>query len=270
MSSITAGYAVLLGVVEGLTEFIPVSSTGHLILVTDLLKLNNPTSHVFEIAIQLGAICAVLWAYMQKIWHVSVSITKESASRMFVRNLLLAFIPSVVFGLIFHDFIEEKLFNPTVVSISLIIGGLIIIFIERLKMNPLFYTVESVSWKKSMGIGFCQVLAMIPGTSRSGATIMGALVMGLDRKAATEFSFFLAVPTMLAATTLDMYKSRHELTADSLEMIGIGFVTAFIAALFVVKALIRFVSTRGFTPFAYYRIVLGLLMLGLIYGKTLF
>ncbi len=270
MSTIDAGYAILLGVVEGLTEFIPVSSTGHLILLTDLLKLEGPSGRVFEISIQLGAICAILLAYMKKFWHVGMNFTKEENSRRFVRNLLLAFIPSVVFGLLFHDFIESRLFNPTVVSISLIVGGIAIIVIERMHLEPVYDSIESISRKRSLGIGLCQVLAMIPGTSRSGATIMGALAMRLDRKTATEFSFFLAVPTMLAATTLDIYKSRHELTQEALEIIGIGFLAAFVSALIVVKILVQFVSTNGFTPFAYYRIVLGTVMLGLIYGKMLF
>lgn len=266
MTGIDPFYAALLGIIEGLTEFLPVSSTGHLILFVDMLKLSGPPGHVFEIVIQVGAICAILWMYMKRFWHVAKTLHSDSLSRNFIVNITLAFLPAVILGLIFHDFIKAYLFNATVVSVALIIGGLAIIVIERMKLEMKIHSVEMVPWKRALGIGLIQVLAMIPGTSRSGATIMGGVLLGLDRKTAAEFSFFLAVPTLLGATVLDLIKSSHALTVDNELIIGIGFVTAFITALFVVKALIWYVSNHSFTVFAYYRIVLGIVMLALIYA----
>ena len=253
--------AALLGLVEGLTEFIPVSSTGHLILVGDLLGFGGPQGEVFEVVIQLGAILAVVWFYRAKFLHVAVSLFSDAASRRFVTIVLLGFLPAVVIGAFAHDFIKSVLFSPWVVSISLILGGFAILAIERWHLPPSARTVDAITPLLALKIGFCQCVAMIPGVSRSGATIMGALLLGVARAPATEFSFFLAVPTMLAASTYDMYKSWSLLHAHDLAVIAVGFVVAFLSALVVVKWLVGFVSSNGFASFAYYRIIIGMLML---------
>lgn len=257
--------AALLGIVEGLTEFLPVSSTGHLILLIDILKFKGPEGKVFEIAIQLGAILAICWLYREKLLKVAFSLPFSAASQKFTLNLLAAFLPAAIIGLIAHGFIKEHLFSPLIVSIMLIIGGIAILLIEKFRPAPRIHEIEAMDWKIALKIGFFQCLAMIPGTSRSGATIMGSLLLGLDRKAATEFSFFLAIPTMFAATLYDLYKNRHDLTSESSLIIAIGFLAAFITALIVVRAAIGFISKHGFKPFAYYRILLGGVMLALLY-----
>lgn len=264
MSLLLIIQAIVLGICEGLTEFIPVSSTGHLILLTDILKVSGPSGHVFEITIQLGAILAVCWLYRIRLFSIVCTFPTSRASRHFTYTLLLAFLPAMILGVLLHSIIKQTLFSPWIVSISLVVGGILILLIERLKPSPSVHTIEMISYPKAVSIGIIQCLAMIPGTSRSGATIMGALLLGLDRKTAAEFSFFLAIPTMLAATCYDLYKNYHTLTFDNLEMIAIGFISAFLTALFVVKYLIGFVSRHGFSPFAYYRIVIGLLMLALL------
>lgn len=256
--------SALLGILEGLTEFIPVSSTGHLILAIDLLGFKGPPGRVFEIAIQLGAILAVCWAYKSKLWNVLIGLPKEKNAQRFTLNILVAFLPAMVIGFLAHDFIKNMLFNPWVVSSSLIIGGLLILLIESRHIVPRHSNVDTLPAFTALKIGFCQVIAMIPGVSRSGATIMGSLLLGVDRKTATEFSFFLAIPTMLGATTYDIYKNFAQLNDHSLTIIAIGFCTAFVAALLVVKTIIAFISKHGFTPFAWYRIVLGSLMLLLL------
>lgn len=258
--------AILLGIVEGLTEFLPISSTGHLILLIDLLSFKAPAGKVFEIVIQFGAILAVVWLYRKRLFGAVFGALTNAADRTFLLNILLAFAPAMVLGVIFHDFIKAALFNPTVVAITMILGGFIILWIERVKPAIRYDSVEAFNWKLALKIGFCQALAMIPGTSRSGATIMGALVLGVERKAAAEFSFFLAVPTMLAATVYDLYKNYHQLDTSAIDLIAIGFVVAFICALFVVRGLIGFIGRHGFAPFAYYRIGLGALMLALIFA----
>jgi undecaprenyl-diphosphatase len=249
-----------LGVVEGLTEFIPVSSTGHLILLVDLLGFEGPPGKVFEIVIQLGAICAICWAYRAKLWGVAGGMFSDPEDFAFVRNVLIAVIPALVIGFFAHGFIKSVLFSPWVVVTSLILGGFAIIIIERNIPTARFHLVENFPIPLAVQIGFCQVLAMIPGVSRSGATIMGALLLRVDRRTATEFSFFLAIPTMLAATVYDVYKNWSSFTADNTLIVAIGFFTAFFSALIVVKALIAFVSRHGFVPFAYYRIALGIMM----------
>lgn len=257
----TLGLAILLGIVEGLTEFLPVSSTGHLILLVDLLKFDAPKGKVFEIVIQLGAIFAVCWLYRRKIASVIYGLPKKAEAQKFTLNLLLAFLPAMVIGFFAHSFIKQHLFSPLVVSIMLVVGGIVILWIEKTRPIPKVLSVEAMSWKTALKIGFFQCLAMIPGTSRSGATIVGALWLGVERKAAAEFSFFLAIPTMFAATAYDLYKNWAVLSLDNIPVIALGFLSAFITALLVVKAAIAFIGKHGFTPFAYYRIALGLVML---------
>lgn len=265
MDLITIASAALLGLIEGLTEFIPVSSTGHLILTIDLIGFRGPPGAVFEIAIQLGAILAVCFAYRERLIRVVAGLLpREPKSIAFVRNLILAFLPAMFLGLMFHGFIKSVLFSPWVVSVMLIIGGIIILLIERRTIEPTCRDVDDIGPALAVKIGFCQAIAMIPGVSRSGATIMGALMLGVDRKAATEFSFFLAIPTMFAATVYDLFKNRASLDSEGLGLIAIGFTVAFIAALVVVKSVIAFISRHGFVPFAWYRIAIGSLMLVLL------
>lgn len=254
--------ALLLGLIEGLTEFLPVSSTAHLILFGDVLGFEGPASQTFEIVIQLGAILAVCWLYRAKLWQtIAGMLEKRPADWRFAIGILIAFFPAVIVGLLFHHFIKEVLFNPISVSVVLILGGIAILIIERLKLQARVTSLEEMDLKLCLKIGLCQCLAMIPGTSRSGATIMGGLLLGMDRKTATEFSFFLAIPTMFAATLFDLWSNRDALSADSMELIAAGFVVAFISALVVVKALVAYVARHNFTPFAWYRIALGVIML---------
>ncbi len=256
--------AVLLGIVEGVTEFLPVSSTGHLILVEDLLGFQGPPGKVFEIVIQLGAILAVVWLYRSKFIDVLVGLPNQRWAQLFTWRIILAFLPAAVIGAFAYKFIKQVLFSPWVVSVSLIVGGLLILLIERTLPKLRYAETEDFTSGLAVKIGFCQVLAMIPGVSRSGATILGAMVFGASRKAAAEFSFYLAVPTMLGATVFDLYKNWHELNQSSATVIAVGFVAAFLSALPVVKGLIAFLSRHGFVPFAYYRIVIGGLMLTLL------
>lgn len=258
--------AAFLGIVEGLTEFLPVSSTGHLILFVDLLGFQGPPGHVFEVVIQLGAILAILVLYWQKFLMVLVELPRAKPAQHFVRNIALAFLPAMVVGAFAHDTIKTALFNPTVVAWALIIGGIAILAIEKFKPAPSIASTEEMGWKTALAIGLIQCISMIPGVSRSGATIMGALMCRVERKAAAEFSFFLAIPTMLAATTYDLYKARHDLTADGMDQIAVGFVVSFIVALLVVKWLVRFVQHHGFQPFAWYRIAVGAAILGLTFA----
>ena len=255
--------AFLLGIVEGLTEFIPVSSTGHLILLIDMLGFAGPPGKVFEIIIQLGAILAVCLVYQKRLLAV-LRNPADPVQQRFAMNIVIAFLPAAVLGATLHGFIKSVLFDPLVVCASLIIGGFLILLIERIKPAPAIEQMEHMGWRKALAVGFCQTIAMIPGVSRSGATIMGALMLGVERKVATEFSFFLAIPTMLGAATYDTYKNWHQLSGEGWEIIGIGFVAAFVAALLVVKSVVAFVSKHGFAPFAYYRIALGSLMLVLL------
>ncbi len=267
MLSDTTWQALFLGVVEGITEFLPISSTGHLILLVDLMNFAAPQGRVFEIVIQLGAILAICWLYRAKLVSSVLSAPKDAQSRRFLSNIILAFIPAAIIGVFAHGFIKQVLFSPLVVAIMLVVGGLIILLVEKvIKPMPTTRNVEEMSWKLALKIGFCQVLAMIPGTSRSGATIIGGMLLGLERKAATEFSFFLAIPTMLGATVYDTYKNWEFMTAENVEIIAIGFFSAFISALLVVNWLIRFLGRHGYAPFAYYRIIIGGLMLWLMLG----
>lgn len=261
--------AILLGIVEGLTEFLPVSSTGHLILATQLFGYDASQWSTFNIVIQLGAILAVIVQFWRTFWAVGTGLLRlEPVSIRFVRNVLLAFIPSAVLGLLLKDYIDVLLGSPSVVGWALIIGGIAILLIERVaKPGPLTGVAELPA-RQCIGVGIAQCIAMIPGVSRSGATIMGALAMGIERRTAAEFSFFLAVPTMMGATTLELWGAREELMAGAgpvgWDEIAIGFIVSFVVALVVIKAFMAFVSRSGFAPFAWYRIVAGALALVLL------
>ena len=259
--------AALLGLVEGLTEFIPVSSTGHLILLVDLLGFQGPPGKLFEIVVQLGAIAAVVLLYSRTLSGVVLRAPTDPAARRFIIAVTLAFLPAAVVGALGHRFIKEVLFSPWVVSVSLIVGGLLILLVERMRPVAHVREVSEFTPGLALRIGACQILAMIPGVSRSGATILGALLMGVERRAAAEFSFFLAIPTMLGATAYDIYKNRGTLDWDGAEVIAVGFIAAFVSALLVVRAVIGFVSRHGFAPFAYYRIAVGAAMLALLLSR---
>ncbi|MEQ1544455.1 undecaprenyl-diphosphate phosphatase [Methyloglobulus sp.] len=253
--------AFILGIVEGLTEFLPVSSTGHLILVGQLLGFNDDKGKVFEIVIQFAAILAVVWEYRVRLTHTLVSITKERTSQRLATNLIIAFLPSAILGFLFLKQIKAYLFNPTVVASAFIIGGLLILWAERRQHTIHTETIDDMTWQDALKVGFAQALAMIPGTSRSGATIIGGLFFGLSRLAAAEFSFFLAIPTMFAATLYDVYKNRDLFSSDDISLFAVGSVVSFISAFLAVRGLIRFISRHDFTAFAWYRIAFGILVL---------
>ena len=250
--------AVLLGIIEGLTEFLPVSSTGHLILAGELVGFTDNSSIAFKIAIQLGAILAVLLVYWQRFWAVGTGLLKAQPGAIaFTRNILLGFVPALLIGVVAYDAIRAAMQTPEIVAIALIVGGIIILLLERIVKNVRFHSVEDIPFGTALSIGLIQCTAMLPGVSRSGATIMGGLMMGVERKTAAEFSFFLAVPTMMAATVYALWKDRALLSADDLDMIAIGFTAAFVVAVIVVKAFVALVGRYGFAPFAYYRIIAG-------------
>ena len=257
----TAAQALILGVVEGLTEFLPISSTGHQIIVADLLNFGGERAMAFNIIIQLGAILAVVWEFRRKIIDVVVGLPSRPEARRFTTNLIIAVMPAVVLGVIFADVIHEYLFNPITVATALVIGGVIMLWAERRQHVIRAETVDDMTWKDAVKIGFAQCLAMIPGTSRSGSTIIGGLLFGLSRKAATEFSFFLAMPTMVGAAVYSGYKYRHLFQPDDLPVFAIGFVTSFIFAMIAVRALLKFISNHSYAAFAWYRIGFGLLIL---------
>ena len=265
--------AILLGIVEGLTEFIPVSSTGHLILASELFGYNAGQWAMFNVVIQLGAILAVVYQYFGNFWSAGMAaLRREPAGLLFVRNLLLAFLPSAALGLALKDYIDVMLESPEVVCWALIAGGIAILLIERRHPPAEIELAEGpregddgvadLSLKTALGVGVAQCLSMIPGVSRSGATIMGALAMGVPRKTAAEFSFFLAIPTMVGATALSLFEHGGELTSGAAGVVGwteiaVGFGVSFVVALIVIRAFVAYVSRRGFAPFAWYRIVLG-------------
>ena len=253
---------ILLGILEGLTEFLPVSSTGHLILASELMGFTEPSSVAFKIAIQLGAILAVLVAYRNRFWAVGKGLLARDRSAIaFTRNILIGFLPAMAVGVVAYDAIRAAIQTPIIVAVMLVVGGIAILLIERMVKRVRFDTVEEVPTGTAVAIGFVQCLAMIPGVSRSGATIMGALLMGVERKTAAEFSFFLAVPTMAAATAYALYKDRALLSADDMGAIAIGLAVSFVVALAVVKGFVAIVSRFGFAPFAWYRIVAGTIAL---------
>lgn len=256
--------ALLLGIVEGLTEFIPVSSTGHLILIGGLLGFEGPPGHVFEVAIQLGAILAVCIVYLSRLKAVAAGLPRDPEARRFVEVVLLGFLPAAVVGVFAHGFIKTVLFSPYVVCTTLILGGLAIFLVERNLGPSRHHAVERFPYSLALMVGVFQCFAMIPGVSRSGATILGALVLGVDRKTAAEYSFFLAIPTMLGAVVYDLWKSRDLLVVDDFGLIAIGFLAAFFSAMLVVRSVLGFVGRYGFTPFGWYRIAVGLVMLAIL------
>ncbi len=259
--------AILLGFVEGITEFLPISSTGHLILVGDLLGFQGPPGRVFEVVIQLGAILAVCAVYWQRLWDRARNVFRDKSAQRFWLALLIAFLPAAFLGFLLHGMIKTYLFNPWTVSFALILGGVAIIAIERMAKHVQFTSIDNVPFSRIAAVGFCQAIAMFPGVSRSGATIMGGLLLGFDRKTAAEFSFLLAIPTMLGASTLDLWKNRAALSADDASLLGVGFAAAFVAAFLTVKLAIGFVSRVGFQPFGYYRIIVGFIMLLFLYTR---
>jgi undecaprenyl-diphosphatase len=258
--------AALLGVVEGITEFLPVSSTGHLILAGHLLGWTDARAETFEIFIQLGAILAILWLYRARLTDAVVHAMSRAADRQFIVSLVIAFIPAAAVGFVFHHQIKAVLFTPIVVAVALVVGGIAILLIERWAPASRADDPFTVAPWTALGIGLAQVLALIPGVSRSGATIMGGYSLGLTRRAATEVSFFLALPVLTAATLFDLYTSRGLLNAADIPVFAIGFVVAFVSALIVVRAFLRYVSHRSFAAFAWYRIVFGLLLLWALRG----
>lgn len=256
--------ALLLGVVEGLTEFLPVSSTGHLILTTHLVKHEGFSGHraeVFEVFIQLGAILSVVWEYRVRLFRTVAEIPRRASSRRFAFNLALAFAPSAVLGLLLHGWISTHLFGPRTVAFALIAGAVAIFAVESLPRRPRIAEAEEASWVQALSVGLAQCLSLWPGFSRSAATITGGLAVGMPRRAATEFSFFLAVPTMFAATLFDLAKNARYLEPGDALWLGVSFVTSFLVAWASIRWLLRFVSTHDLRPFAWYRIVLAVLVL---------
>jgi undecaprenyl-diphosphatase len=262
--------AAILGIVEGLTEFLPVSSTGHLIVAGSLLGYTGEKAKLFEIVIQAGAILAVCWEYRVKLIAVAAGLFRDRAAQRFVANLFIAFLPAALLGLAFANAIKARLFAPVPVAAAFVVGAFVILWAERRqKSKPDTVRVGSVDdmrWPDALKVGCAQAFALIPGTSRSGATIIGGMLFGLSRKAATEFSFFLAIPTLFAATGYEFIRNRHLLAGGDLSMVAVGFVTAFVSAFFVVRALLRYVAHHDFVPFAWYRIAFGLVILGTAYA----
>ncbi|MGE0231600.1 MAG: undecaprenyl-diphosphate phosphatase [Flavobacteriaceae bacterium] len=257
MAAGSLGEAALLGLLEGLTEFIPVSSTGHLLLAGHFLGFES-TGKAFEVLIQLGAVLAVITVYFTRLWHVLVTLPSSGRSRGFVIGILIAFLPAAVIGVLAHDFIKNILFEtPALICITLIVGGLVLMWIDRRPLRVTHQDAMEFSPGLCLKIGLCQCLAMIPGVSRSGATIGGAMLLGVEKRAAAEFSFFLAMPTMAGAFAYDAWKNRDLLSADDAALIAVGFVFAFVAGVFVVRGLLDFVSRHGFAFFAWWRIIVG-------------
>jgi undecaprenyl-diphosphatase len=256
--------AALLGLIEGVTEFIPVSSTGHLILASRWLGETGDAAKTFDIFIQLGAILAIVWLYRARLTHTLLAAGREPASRRFLLNLAIAFLPAAIVGFLAHDWIKARLFTPVVVAAALVAGGLLILLIEWLQPRERVADVADVRPPTALGIGLAQVLSLVPGTSRSGATIMGGYALGLSRRAATEFSFFLSIPVMFAATLYDLLKSRGALGAADIPAFAVGFTVSFVSALVVVKAFLGYVSRHSFSVFAWYRIALGAVILLLL------
>jgi len=259
-------HALVLGIVEGLTEFLPISSTGHLILAGDLIGFDGPKAKVFEIVIQTGAILAIVWQYRGRFVHAFGGFRGDPAARRFVFNLAIAFTPAAVLGLAFASAIKAHLFRPVPVALAFIVGALVILWAERRNHRVRVAHVDEMTWKDALKVGFAQAFALIPGTSRSGATIIGGMLFGLSRQAATEFSFFLAVPTLIAAGGYDFIKHRALFSSADLDMFALGFAAAFAAAIVCVRWLIRYVATHDFKPFAWYRIAFGIVVLATAYS----
>ncbi|MBI3919382.1 MAG: undecaprenyl-diphosphate phosphatase [Betaproteobacteria bacterium] len=258
--------ALILGIVEGLTEFLPISSTGHLILVGDLLGFNDEKGKLFEIVIQSGAMLAIIWEYRRRFGRIVAGLARDAAARRFVANLIVAFLPAALLGLAFGGLIKQHLFQAVPVASAFIAGGLVILWVERGRRGHRIEDVEAMTWHDALKVGCAQALALIPGVSRSGATIIGGLLFGLSRRAATEFSFFLAVPTLIAAGAYDLYKHRALLGDGDLGIFAVGAVAAFVSAFMCVRWLLRYIATHDFTAFAWYRIVFGVVVLATGYA----
>jgi undecaprenyl-diphosphatase len=258
--------ALILGIVEGLTEFLPISSTGHLIIVGQLLDFNDEKGKIFEIVIQTGAMLAIVWEYRRRFGHVIAGLFSDAQAQRFVANLAIAFMPAAVLGLAFGKAIKATLFKPVPVAIAFIVGGLIILWAERRSHRVTVESVDDMRWTDALKVGCAQAFALIPGTSRSGATIIGGLFFGLSRRAATEFSFFLAVPTLIAAGAYDLYKNRALFDAGDLGIFSVGTIASFVSAFLCVRWLLRYIAHHDFTAFAWYRIVFGVIVLGTAYS----
>ena len=254
--------AILLGLVEGLTEYIPVSSTAHILLTEKLLGVASDNG-TFVVLIQLGAILALLTVYAAKLWHLLVSLPSDARTQRFAAAVLLAFLPAAILGFAFHKYITQVLFaSPLVICASLVIGGVVLIVVDRMKYTPRYADVMDITPASALKIGLWQCFALIPGMSRSGSTIVGAMLLGADKRTAAEFSFFLAIPTMVGAFSYDLYKHHAELSANDLRQIAIGFVVAFISGVFVVRTMLDFISARGLSFFGWWRILVGGIGLG--------
>jgi undecaprenyl-diphosphatase len=258
--------ALILGIVEGLTEFLPISSTGHLILAADLLGFNDNKGKVFEIVIQTGAMLAIVWEYRQRFTRVLAGMFSDAAAQRFIVNVLVAFMPAAIMGLLFGSTIKAVLFKPVPVAIAFIVGAFVILWAEKRQHRIRVAEVDDMSWRDALLVGCAQCFALVPGTSRSGATIIGGLLFGLSRRAATEFSFFLAVPTLVAAGAYDAWKNRALLDMHDIGLFAVGLVAAFVSAFVCVRWLLRFIVAHDFTIFAWYRIVFGIIVLGTAYS----
>jgi undecaprenyl-diphosphatase len=257
--------AAVLGVVEGLTEFLPISSTGHLIIAGQLIGFNDDKAKVFDVVIQSGAMLAIVWEYRVRFTSVLARLPSDPAARRFVANLIVAFIPAAVLGLAFNKLIKEHLFFAVPVAIAFIVGCLIILWVDRRTVRARVETVDDMSWSDALKVGLAQTVALFPGASRSGSTIIGGMLFGLSRRAATEFSFFLAVPTLVAAGAYDFYKNRALFSASDLGPLAVGFGVSFIAAFLCVRWLLRYIVSHDFTLFAWYRIAFGVMVLATAY-----
>lgn len=257
--------AFVLGVVEGLTEFLPISSTGHLIIAGQLLGFGGDKAKVFDIVIQSGAMMAVIWEYRTRFTRMLTGLSSDPAARRFAANLVIAFVPAALLGLAFGSAIKQHLFHAVPVAAAFIAGGLIILWVERSPLRTMVEDVDAMTWKDALKVGLAQSFALIPGTSRSGATIIGGMLFGLSRRAATEFSFFLAVPTLIAAGAYDFYKHRALFEAADLGLFAVGFVISFVSAFLCVRWLLRYIATHDFGAFAWYRIVFGIIVLATAY-----
>lgn len=260
--------ALMLGVVEGLTEFLPVSSTGHLLLMERFFGFDDDAfGKTFVVLIQLGSILAILSVYFTRLTHIALRMFSDPAARRFVIGVVIAFLPAAVIGAAAHSFIKGVLFNPWVVCFTLIVGGAVLLWVDQLELKPRYHDATGFSLPMYLGIGVCQCMAMIPGVSRSGATIVSAMLFGADKRSAAEFSFFLAIPTMAGAFTYDLYKNYSEMSGHNVTLVAVGFVTSFVAALIVVRAFLDYVSRHGFAPFAWWRVIVGTLgLIGLAMG----
>jgi undecaprenyl-diphosphatase len=254
--------AIFLGLIEGLTEYLPVSSTGHLLLTEKLLGVTSP-GRTFEVLIQLGAILALLTVYSGRLWHLARDFPSDAKVRRFVFSVLIAFLPAAVIGVLAHKIIKDYLFeSPFIICTALVIGGIVLLFVDRMPLRPQYHDVMDIPPMKALGIGFCQCLAMIPGVSRSGSSIVGAMFLGTDKRTGAEFSFFLAMPTMAGAFAYDLYKNWTLLTPDAIDNIALGFVAAFITGVIVVRYALDFISRRGLSFFGWWRLLVGGVGLG--------